>query len=124
DSFETPAELRDRHVAALSGGWQRLMLVARCWVAEPDALLLDEPTNHLDLSNIFRLERWLTANARDVPTIIASHDRDFLDSVTNRTLFLRPGVSRYFAVPFSAAREALEEEDIAKAAQAERELKE
>ena len=97
DGFETPAELRERAVEALSGGWQRLMLIARCWVIAPDALLLDEPTNHLDLSNIYRLERWLTTTAREVPTIIASHDRDFLDAVTNRTLFLRPGTSRYFA---------------------------
>ena len=124
DGFETPYDMRDRRVDELSGGWQRLMLVARCWVAEPDALLLDEPTNHLDLANIFRLERWLTATARDVPAIIASHDRDFLDAVTNRTLFLRPTASRFFALPFTPAREALDEEDAATAAQAERELKE
>jgi len=124
DGFEAPAELRERRVSALSGGWQRLMLIARCWVNEPDALLLDEPTNHLDLVNILRLERWLKTTAGNVPAIIASHDRDFLDAVTNRTLFLRPGVSRYFSLPFSAARAALEEEDAAQAAQAERELKE
>lgn len=123
DGFETPAELRDRPVSALSGGWQRLMLIARCWVSEPDALLLDEPTNHLDLSNIFRLERWLMSNVRDVPAIIASHDRDFLDAVTNRTLFLRPSQSRYFALPFTQAQEAIAEEDAALEVQAERELK-
>lgn len=124
DGFETPSELRDRRIDALSGGWQRLMLVARCWVTEPDALLLDEPTNHLDLSNIFRLERWLTDTVRDVPSLIASHDRDFLDAVTNRTVFLRPMTSRVYALPFTAARAALDEEDAAAAMQAERELKE
>jgi ATPase subunit of ABC transporter with duplicated ATPase domains len=124
DSFETPEEMRDRPVEALSGGWQRLMLIARCWIAEPDALLLDEPTNHLDLGKILLLERWLTTHARGVPTIIASHDRDFLDTVTNRTLFLRPGVSRYFALPFSEARAALAEEDAALATKNERDLKE
>ena len=123
DGLEAPSDLREREVAALSGGWQRLMLIARCWVTEPDALLLDEPTNHLDLSKIYLLERWLGTVARGLPTIIASHDRAFLDSVTNRTLFLRPGVSRYFALPFSAAREALAEEDAALAAQNERDLK-
>jgi ATPase subunit of ABC transporter with duplicated ATPase domains len=50
DGLETPYELRDRLVSALSGGWQRLMLIARVWVTDPDALLMDEPTNHLDLS--------------------------------------------------------------------------
>ncbi len=49
DEFQTPDEMRDRLVTALSGGWQRLMLLMRVWVGEPDALLLDEPTNHLDL---------------------------------------------------------------------------
>jgi ATPase subunit of ABC transporter with duplicated ATPase domains len=124
DGFETPEELRDRPVAALSGGWQRLMLIARCWITEPDALLLDEPTNHLDLEKICLLERWLETSARDLPTVIASHDRDFLDAVTNRSLFLRPGSCRYFALPFSAAREALRDEDEAQHAMTERDLKE
>ncbi len=124
DGFETPDGLRDREVAALSGGWQRLMLIARCWIAEPDALLLDEPTNHLDLSKIYVLERWLETAARGVPTIIASHDRDFLDAVTNRTLFLRPGTSWYFPLAYSAARVELDREDETLAAQTERDLKE
>ena len=49
DDFETPEDMRTRQVKALSGGWQRLMLLMRVWVGQPDALLLDEPTNHLDL---------------------------------------------------------------------------
>ena len=53
-------------------------------------LLLDEPTNHLDLAKIAQLEDWLNALPRDMPVIISSHDRAFLDAVTNRTLFLRP----------------------------------
>src|SRR5690606_29168378 len=110
DGFETADALRDRPVAALSGGWQRLMLIARCWVPEPDALLVDEPTHRLDLERICLLERWLETAARDLPRVIASHDRDFLDPVSNRTLFLRSSLSRYFSLPFSAAREALREE--------------
>jgi ATPase subunit of ABC transporter with duplicated ATPase domains len=124
DGLETPEELRERPVSALSGGWQRLMLIARCWVAEPDALLLDEPTNHLDLSKIFVLERWLEGVAANMPLIVASHDRAFLDAVTNRTLFLRPGTSRYLALSFSAARRELAREDESIAAQNERGLKE
>ena len=124
DGFETPWEMRDRLVSELSGGWQRLMLISRQWVSEPDALLMDEPTNHLDLAKIFRLEQWLNREARNVPLLVASHDRDFLDAVTNRTLFLRPGTSRYFALNYSAARDAIEQEDEAQLAQNERDLKE
>ena len=123
DEFETPEEMRDRPVSQLSGGWQRLMLIARIWVNEPDALLLDEPTNHLDLGKIFMLERWLNANTRNMPVIIASHDRGFLDATTNRTLFLRPGVSHYFSLPYTRARAALAEADEAAARQHEIELK-
>lgn len=123
DGFEVPADLRGRAVSALSGGWQRLMLIARCAVTEPDALLLDEPTNHLDLAKIFLLERWLEREARNLPTVIASHDRDFLSAVTNRTLFLRPGVSRFFALPFDRARVALDESDAADEAMQEKAFK-
>ena len=124
DGFQTPYEMRDRKVAALSGGWQRLMLIARVWVTDPDAMLMDEPTNHLDLSKLFRLETWLNREARNVPLLVASHDRDFLDAVTNRTLFLRPGTSRYFPLAYSAARSELEREDASRQAQNERDLKE
>ena len=124
DEFATPAEMRERPVRALSGGWQRLMLIARVWVSEPDALLLDEPTNHLDLHKLHQLEDWLGAIPRSVPVVIASHDRAFLDAVTNRTLFLRPDRSHYFSLPYSAARLALAEVDAAAEAQQERELKE
>ncbi|MEO8758034.1 MAG: ABC-F family ATP-binding cassette domain-containing protein [Devosia sp.] len=123
DEFETPDEMKDRAVTKLSGGWQRLMLIARIWVNEPDALLLDEPTNHLDLGKIMLLERWLAANTRNMPVVIASHDRGFLDATTNRTLFLRPGVSHSFALPFTRARAALAEADEAAARQREIELK-
>ena len=62
----------------LSGGWQRLMLIAAAArLTEPDLLILDEPTNHLDLSNINTLERWLEDEAR-LPMLIVSHDREFL----------------------------------------------
>jgi len=124
DGFETPWEMRDRLISELSGGWQRLMLIARVWVSEPDALLMDEPTNHLDLAKIFRLEQWLNREARNMPLLVASHDRDFLDAVTNRTLFLRPGTSRYFPLGYTAARAELEREDEAQLAQNERDLKE
>ncbi len=124
DGFETPEELRQRPVHSLSGGWQRLMLIARVWVNDPDALLLDEPTNHLDLRKILLLESWLFSNTDSIPVMIASHDRAFLDATTNRTLFLRPGKSLFFAVGYSHARVALEEADLAAQRQVGRDRKE
>jgi len=124
DEFDMPQSMRDQPLGTLSGGWQRLALIARSWVAAPDALLLDEPTNHLDLGKIFRLEAWLAQAARGLPVVVASHDRSFLDAVTNRTLFLRPEESRFFALPYSRARAALAEEDASVASRHEREAKE
>ena len=113
DEFDTPDDLRGRPVAALSGGWQRLALLARAWVTQPDALLLDEPTNHLDGEKIAVLEAWINGAASRTPMLIASHDRSFLDTCTTRTLFLRPGTSRAYAHPYSRARHLLEEDDAA-----------
>ena len=113
DEFATPENLYDRPVRALSGGWQRLMLLARVWVTEPDALLLDEPTNHLDLEKIALLETWIAGPAARTPMLIASHDRTFLDASTTRTLFLRPGISRLYAHPYSRARALLADDDAA-----------
>lgn len=123
DSLDVPEDMRDRPMRALSGGWQRLALIARVWVTDPDVLLLDEPTNHLDLAKIGQLESWLNALPREVPVIIASHDRAFLDATTNRTLFLRPEESPVFALPYSRARQALDEIDASTARKFERDMK-
>ena len=124
DEFETPQAMRNRKLTELSGGWQRIALIARCWVLQPDALLLDEPTNHLDLGKLFQLENWINQAARNIPVIIASHDRQFLDATTNRTLFLRPDASHYFPLSYSKARIALADMDEAAEAKRERDLKE
>ncbi|WP_235984312.1 ABC-F family ATP-binding cassette domain-containing protein [Mesorhizobium neociceri] len=123
DSLDVPEPMREREMRALSGGWQRLALIARVWVTDPDVLLLDEPTNHLDLAKISQLETWLNALPRDVPVVIASHDRAFLDATTNRTLFLRPEESPVFALPYSRARRALDELDASMARRFERDMK-
>ncbi|WP_262031193.1 ABC-F family ATP-binding cassette domain-containing protein [Microvirga sp. Mcv34] len=113
DEFETPADLRALPMHALSGGWQRLALIARAWITQPDLLLLDEPTNHLDLEKLFRLERWINAAGYTAPIVVASHDRDFLDACTTKTLFLRPEESVAFAHPYRAARALLDAQDAA-----------
>ena len=121
--IEAPEALRRRELRALSGGWQRLALLVRAWVTEPDVLLLDEPTNHLDLGRIAGLEAWLNALPRATPFLVASHDRAFLDAVTNRTLFLRPERSQIFSLPYSRARVALGQADAGDARRHERDMK-
>ena len=123
DSFDVPAAMRERALSQLSGGWQRLAMLARVWVTEPDVLLLDEPTNHLDLAKIALLEDWLNALPRDVPVLIASHDRAFLDAVTNRTLFLRQEQSPSYQLPYSRARAALDEADASEERRFQKDMK-
>jgi ATPase subunit of ABC transporter with duplicated ATPase domains len=123
ESLEVPEPLRQRPLRQLSGGWQRLAMLARVLVTEPDLLLLDEPTNHLDLAGIGRLENWLNALPRETPVVIASHDRAFLDATTRRTLFLRPEQSQVFALPYTPARAALHEADAAEERRYQRDLK-
>jgi ATPase subunit of ABC transporter with duplicated ATPase domains len=107
DDIGVTQETLGRPFGTLSGGWQRLLLIAAAArLEEPDILILDEPTNHLDLGNINTLERWLTVDFA-VPMLIVSHDREFLDRVTERTLFLRADGVHAFRTRFSVAREEL-----------------
>jgi ATP-binding cassette subfamily F protein 3 len=76
-------------VETLSGGQQNRLLLARLLLAEPDLMLLDEPSNHLDIDATEWLERFLIET--DQAILVVSHDRYFLDKVTNRTLELFQG---------------------------------
>ena len=113
DDLEIPEALRDSPISALSGGWQRLVMLARVWVAEPDLILMDEPTNHLDLARIGQLQRWILGLPRGAALIVASHDRAFLHDIATRTLFLRDRQSPQFALPYTRAQAALDEADAA-----------
>lgn len=113
DDLEIPHDLRDRRMADLSGGWQRLAMLARVWVTEPDLLLLDEPTNHLDLSRIGLMQRWIAALPRATALMVVSHDRAFLDDICTRTLFLRESRSQEFVLPYTQALAALDQADSA-----------
>jgi ATPase subunit of ABC transporter with duplicated ATPase domains len=124
DTLDTPEAMRERPLSALSGGWQRLALIARAWVTDPDLLLLDEPTNHLDLQRLTVLEDWIRHATEGVAMVIASHDRQFLDNCTNRSLYLRPEISRLYAHPFSRARQLLADDDTAHETKLAREGKE
>lgn len=78
-----------QEVGKLSGGQQNRLLLARLLLAEPDLMLLDEPSNHLDIDATEWLEKFLIES--DQAILVVSHDRYFLDRVTNRTLELYQG---------------------------------
>ena len=87
-------------VEQLSGGQQNRLLLARLLLAEPDVMLLDEPSNHLDIEATEWLESFLAES--DQALIVVSHDRYFLDKVTNRTLELFHGTVDAYTGNFSA----------------------
>lgn len=74
----------DRPTSEFSGGWRMRIELAKLLMQHPDVLLLDEPTNHLDIESIQWLEQFLQTRASAV--ILVSHDRAFVNNVTNRTL--------------------------------------
>jgi ATP-binding cassette, subfamily F, member 3 len=76
----------DQPVNSFSGGWRMRLQLARALMCPSDLLLLDEPTNHLDLDALVWLEAWLKRYAGTM--IVISHDREFLDAVTNVTLHI------------------------------------
>ncbi|MBL7789058.1 MAG: ABC-F family ATP-binding cassette domain-containing protein [Chitinophagales bacterium] len=74
----------NKNMAELSGGWQMRVELAKILLQRPDLILLDEPTNHLDIESILWLENFL--KEYDGAVILVSHDKAFLDAVTNRTI--------------------------------------
>lgn len=88
-----------RSTAELSGGWRMRIELAKILLAKPELILLDEPTNHLDIESIQWIENFLAGYPGAV--ILVSHDRAFLDSVTNRTIEITKGKIFDYHVPFS-----------------------
>ena len=79
----------DRPTSEFSGGWRMRIELAKILLRKPDVLLLDEPTNHLDIESIQWLEQFLSQSAKAV--VLVSHDRAFINNVTNRTLEISCG---------------------------------
>lgn len=79
----------DRPTSEFSGGWRMRIELAKILLRKPDVLLLDEPTNHLDIESIQWLEQFLANNAKAV--LLVSHDRAFINNVSNRTLEIACG---------------------------------
>ena len=103
-----------RNVNEFSGGWRMRIALAKILLSNPDCILLDEPTNHLDIESIMWLEQFL----RNYPgsVMLVSHDKRFLDSVTNRTIEISNANVIHFNVPYSqfmARREEIREQQMA-----------
>lgn len=89
----------DRNTSEFSGGWRMRIELAKLLLMRPDVLLLDEPTNHLDIESIQWLETFLKQKANVV--VLVSHDRAFIDNVTNRTLEISCGKVCDYQVNYS-----------------------
>lgn len=89
----------DRLTSEFSGGWRMRIELAKLLLRNPDILLLDEPTNHLDIESIGWLEDFINLQAKAV--VLISHDRAFIDAVTNRTIELTLGRIYDYKVNYS-----------------------
>ena len=89
----------ERHTSEFSGGWRMRIEIAKLLLRKPDVLLLDEPTNHLDIESIQWLENFL--KNRNGALVLVSHDRAFLDNVTNRTIEIELGHIYDYQVNYS-----------------------
>ena len=89
----------NRLTAEFSGGWRMRIELAKLLLTRPDVLLLDEPTNHLDIESIQWLENFLITKANAV--VLVSHDRAFIDNVTNRTIEISLGKIYDYSVNYS-----------------------
>jgi ATP-binding cassette subfamily F protein 3 len=89
----------NRQIGEFSGGWQMRVELAKMLLVKPDYLLLDEPTNHLDIESIVWLEKFLQNYTKAV--IVISHDKQFLDNVTNRTVEISLGSLYDYKAPYT-----------------------
>ena len=89
----------NRPTSEFSGGWRMRIELAKILLQRPDVLLLDEPTNHLDIESIQWLEQFLVTKANAV--VLVSHDRAFIDNVTNRTIEISLGKIYDYSVNYS-----------------------
>lgn len=89
----------EKKVKQFSGGWQMRIELAKILLQKPDLILLDEPTNHLDIESVLWLEKFL----KDYPGAImmVSHDRTFLDNITNRTIEVINGNIEDYPAPYT-----------------------
>jgi ATP-binding cassette subfamily F protein 3 len=115
----------NNQVTSLSGGWQMRIELAKILLQTPDLILLDEPTNHLDIESIQWLEDFLKSYNGAV--VLVSHDRTFLDAVTNRTIEITKGRIYDYKCNYSEyvlQRQVLMEQQVARYDNQQKEIKE
>ena len=95
-----PESMHSQPLSGLSGGERTRLLLAQLLASEPELLILDEPTNHLDTDTMAWLEEHLSSYPKTV--IVVSHDRFFLDRVTNKTLDIENRRATLYKCPYSA----------------------
>ncbi|KAI7907657.1 P-loop containing nucleoside triphosphate hydrolase protein [Cokeromyces recurvatus] len=103
-------------ISTLSGGWRMRIALAKLLFKNPDILLLDEPTNHLDLSAILWLQEYLIHETDDMTVVVVSHDREFLNNVTEETIILKDKQLKYHAGNYQDWENTTEEQRIRKQA--------
>lgn len=89
----------ERKVAEFSGGWRNRLSLARALLTPAELMLLDEPTNHLDIDSVIWLESWL--KAQQATTIVISHDREFLDRISETIWSIEDGTIHRYSGNFS-----------------------
>ena len=103
-------EDKDKVVSSFSGGWQMRVSLGKIILREPDILLLDEPTNHLDLATISWLEGYL--KEQDIPMVVVSHDREFLDQLSTKIVELERGKAKSYKGNYTEYVEQKEKENM------------
>lgn len=100
----------EKQTDTFSGGWRMRIELAKLLLQKPGLLLLDEPTNHLDIESIIWLEQWLKKFAGAI--VLVSHDRIFLNEVTNRTIEITTGKVIDYKAPYSKYMEIRKERQV------------
>ncbi len=89
----------DRATSEFSGGWRMRIELAKILLQKPDLILLDEPTNHVDIESVIWLENFLLNKAKAV--VVISHDKAFIDTITNRTIEVTMGTIHDYKANYS-----------------------
>jgi len=89
----------DRATSEFSGGWRMRIELAKILLQKPDLILLDEPTNHVDIESVIWLEDFLLNKAKAV--VVISHDKAFIDNITNRTIEVTMGTIHDYKAKYS-----------------------